>query len=62
MSILQAKSPTDTQRSSRNWITETLIVAGILAFGYFAIVLETSPQPWSGANAQISDFPLDLAP
>lgn len=62
MSILQAKSPADPQRPSRNWIAETLIVAGILAFGYFAIMLETSPQPWSGAAQQMSDFPLELTP
>ena len=48
MSILQAKSSGDAQRP-RNWIAETLIVAGILAFGYFALMLETTPQPWSGA-------------
>ncbi|MHB1103610.1 MAG: hypothetical protein ACYC0C_12735 [Devosia sp.] len=62
MSISHAKSHTDPQRLSRNWLADTLIVAGILAFGYFAIMLETSPQPWSGTTQQMSDFPLELTP
>lgn len=48
MSILQAHSPIDPQRPSRNWIAETLVVAGILAFGYFTLMLKTAPQPWAG--------------
>ena len=52
MSILQARSPIDPQRPSRNWIAESLIVAGILAFGYFAMMLETTPQLWASAAPQ----------
>lgn len=48
MSILEANSPIDPQHPSRNWIAETLVIAGILAFGYFALMLETAPQPWAG--------------
>lgn len=59
MSILQAKFPNDPQRPARNWIAETLVVAGILAFGYFAIMLETSPQPWSAARQQASEISLE---
>jgi hypothetical protein len=29
----------------RLWIRETLVVFGVLAFGYYAIVLEGTPQP-----------------
>lgn len=60
MSTLQIKPPADTQRPYRNWIAETLVVAGILAFGYFAIMLETS-QPWS-TNRLASDAPQELLP
>jgi len=60
MSILQTRSPTDSLRPSRNWIAESLIVAGVLAFGYFAVMLETAPQPWSSVPRQASDQPLEL--
>lgn len=60
MSTSQAKSSTDPQRAVRNWMAETLVVAGILAFGYFAIMLETSS--WSGTSQPASDVTLALAP
>lgn len=59
MSILQSKFPNDPQRPARNWIAETLVVAGILAFGYFAMMLETSPQRWSAAPQQTVEMAVE---
>lgn len=58
MSTPHAKSHADPQRTSRNWIADTLIVAGILAFGYFAITIETARQQGPGNAQQAS--PLEL--
>lgn len=35
------KAPTD--RPERNWALEVLVVAGVLAFGYFAVMLQSQP-------------------
>lgn len=60
MSILQAHSPIEPQGQSRNWIAETLVVAGILAFGYFAITLEAARKPAPGPIEQAEELPRDL--
>lgn len=60
MSISHASSQSERQRPSRNWITDTLIVAGILAFGYFAVTMETGRQQASSPTRQAAQSPLDL--
>lgn len=62
MSTIQARSRVETQRPSRNWIAETLIVAGILAFGYFAVMLEDSSMLWHVANGQAGSLTAQSAP
>lgn len=44
-------------RVPRLWIRETLVVLGILAFGYFAVMLETAPQPWATASERSTELP-----
>ncbi len=60
MSISHASSRTNRQRPSRNWVTDTLIVAGILAFGYFAVMMETGRQQSSAPAEQAAESPLEL--
>lgn len=37
--------PTTRPRSRRFWLTEALIVAGLLAFGGFALILDAGLSP-----------------
>ena len=60
MSTSHASSHTSRQRPARNWITDTLIVAGILAFGYFAFAMETGRQQASSPTQQAAESPLEL--
>lgn len=41
MSIFEAK-PSARPHAPRLWIVESLIVLGVLAFGYFAITMDSS--------------------
>ena len=54
MSFFQT-SETRPDRPARSWLLETMVVLGILAFGYFAITLESgsqsSPPPQLIVNA-----------
>jgi hypothetical protein len=51
MSLFQPGTRTVADRPTRNWLLETLVVLGILGFGYFAIMLESAPRPLSEATA-----------
>ena len=46
-------------RSRRNWVTETLVVAGIVAFGLFVLVLEGQFNPLAQPRTAV-DLPFDL--
>lgn len=59
MSITHAKSHSDRQPQSRNWIADTLIVAGILVFGYFAVTIEAARQQGLSHTEQAAT-PLEL--
>ena len=54
MSSLDADHFTFRQRPSRLWIVETVVVLGVLAFGYFAVTLDAAP--WSGAPAPVESL------
>lgn len=54
MSTLQSETSTETDRPERNWATEVLIVAGIVAFGYFVVMFQSQP-------AGFADHALDAA-
>lgn len=60
MSISHPDLHAEPQRPSRNWITDTLIVAGILAFSYFAVVLESGRQQSPAPTEQAAQSPLTL--
>ena len=40
MRTADANSPIRPSRSQRNWVAETLVVLGIVAFGLFVLALE----------------------
>lgn len=42
------------QRTTRLWIVETLIVLGIVGFGYFALTLDAAR--WSAATSPAQSF------
>lgn len=52
----QAHAP----RPQRNWIAETLVVLGIVAFGLFVLALEGHSIPLSGEQSAVA-LPFDLA-
>ena len=41
MSTIEANRTIAPRRAPRLWIVETLIVLGILGFGYFAVTMDT---------------------
>lgn len=45
MHLFSTDLPAGGERPARGWIMEVLVVVGILAFGYFAIMLESTPRP-----------------
>jgi hypothetical protein len=48
---MQTVNPSPARRGrERLWIVETLVIVGVLAFGYFATMHETAPRH-SGAPA-----------
>lgn len=49
MSLFQAHPTSSSTRAPRLWIAETLVVLGVLAFGYFAVTLDGAS--WSGKPA-----------
>lgn len=46
-----------TGRRPRLWIVETLVVLGIVAFGYFALMATETPR-WSDTTAATEADPL----
>ena len=60
MSTSHASPHANRQRPARNWITDTLIVAGILAFGYFAFAMETGRQQAASPTEPAAQSPLEL--
>lgn len=44
MSSLEAPGQNEEQRPRRYWFAETIVVLGILAFAYFAFMLESQRQ------------------
>lgn len=49
-------NPAPTQpRSARLWIVETLVVLGVVAFGYFALTLDTARVTTGPAPANSFD-------
>lgn len=58
-------SSIDTDRGGRRgrlWIAETIVVLGIVAFGYLALAAESTPPAWSetGPAAGVTHPLLDL--
>lgn len=45
MRFFDSTDTTNEGRRSRNWVAETLVVLGILAFGYFALTMQTQGSP-----------------
>jgi hypothetical protein len=56
MSTYEANHVTTTKRPPRLWIVESLIVLGVLAFGYFAVTLDASR--WTGTPPSDTVDPL----
>lgn len=50
MSTFEAHPIPAQRRAPRLWIVETLVVLGVLAFGYFAITLDSAQ--WTSAQLQ----------
>lgn len=48
-----------TPRLQRNWVMETLVVLGIVAFGLFALVLEGHFNPFVQPQSTVA-LPYDL--
>jgi len=42
MSTFEANHPSGRPNAPRLWIIETLVVLGVLAFGYFAVTVDSS--------------------
>jgi hypothetical protein len=42
MTTLEANRTSELHRAPRLWIVETLVVLGVIAFGYFAVTMDTS--------------------
>ena len=59
MRTADPNSPIRSPRSQRNWVAETIVVLGIVAFGLFALTIEGQlklfGQPQSGV-----ELPYDL--
>ena len=57
MRSIQIQGPAGRPRAGRLWVVETLVVIGVLAFGYFAVTLDASH--WAGSvPAETSIDPL----
>jgi hypothetical protein len=59
MRTADANSPIHTPRSQRNWVAETLVVLGIVAFGLFVLALEGSFNPLAQPQNAV-ELPFDL--
>lgn len=42
MTTLEANRTSELRRAPRLWIVETLVVLGVIAFGCFAVTMDTS--------------------
>ena len=59
MRTADANSPIHTPRSQRNWVAETIVVLGIVAFGLFALTLEGQFKLFSQPQGTV-ELPYDL--
>lgn len=59
MRTADANSPIPAPRSQRNWVAETLVVLGIVAFGLFVLVLEGHFNPLAKPQTAV-ELPFDL--
>lgn len=55
-----ANQPIRAPRSQRNWIADTLVVLGVVAFGLFVLTLEGQFKLFSGPQQQAVELPYDL--
>ena len=61
MSIYEAHQTDDRRlRTPRLWLVETLVVLGVLAFGYFAVTVDSSPWIGDSVQAETADPLLSL--
>jgi hypothetical protein len=59
MRTADAHTSIRTPRSQRNWVAETLVVLGIVAFGLFVLVLEGHLNPLAQPQNAV-ELPFDL--
>lgn len=59
MRTADVNSPLRTPRSQRNWVAETLVVLGIVAFGLFALTIEGQLQLFGQPQGGV-ELPYDL--
>lgn len=52
MATYEVQHSTQQRRPQRLWLVETLIVLGVLAFGYFAITMDSSLFTGQPVNQQ----------
>jgi hypothetical protein len=55
MSTYEADHTSGQRRSQRLWIVETLVVLGVLAFGYFAVTMDSSLFGAAPAPVEVLD-------
>jgi hypothetical protein len=58
MRSIHLEAPAGRPRAQRLWIVETLVVLGVLAFGYFAVTLDASNWGTAPVPAEASIDPL----
>jgi hypothetical protein len=59
MRLANANQPIRQPRSPRNWVAETLVVLGIVAFGLFVLALEGNFNPLAQPRTAV-ELPFDL--
>jgi hypothetical protein len=58
MRSIHLQAPAGRPRAQRLWIVETLVVLGVLAFGYFAVTLDAASWGVPQVPAETSIDPL----
>ena len=59
MRLADVNQPMRPPRSPRNWVAETLVVLGIVAFGLFVLALEGTFNPLAQPQDAV-ELPFDL--
>lgn len=60
MRTVEANEASGTERPARLWIIETLVVLGVLGFGYFAVTMDASIFGLASAPAELTDPLIEL--